>query len=122
MSTNAKIIFGYNDQFGNWIPTREFVRWSDGYSEMMIPQLKQFTTENGIDIKAFNDAMEYKNWKLEDITEDSYIYGQMNYHYYINESNTAKIRLTVLKEDNEFYSKFHVANMKVEFEELVLNE
>lgn len=122
MSTNAKIIFGYTDHMGYWNVEKEYVRWSDGYSEMMLPQLKEFTsTEKGVDIEAFNDAMEYNSWKLEDVTDDSYSYGQMNYHYYIDTSNRAKIRCTVLKEDGDFYSKYGVMNMVVE-RELVLND
>ena len=62
MSTNAKIIFGYKDQFGHWTVEHEFVRWSDGYSEMVLQQLKEFTnTEKGVDVEAFNEAME--EWK-----------------------------------------------------------
>ena len=123
MSTNAKIIFGYKDQYGHWTVEKEFVRWADGYSEMMLPQLKEFTsTEKGVDIEAFNEAMKYDSWKLEDITENSYQYGQMNYHYYICESNCARITCAVLKEDMDFYSKYGVDNMTVEFEEVVLNE
>ena len=122
MSTNAKIIFGYKDQYGHWTVEKEFVRWADGYSEMVLPQLKEFTTtEKGVDVEAFNNAMKYNSWKLEDITENSYQYGQMNYHYYIDESNRAKIRCTVLKEDSEFFNKYNVMNMVVE-QELILND
>ena len=122
MSTNAKIMFGYTDHMGYWNTTQVFIRWSDGYSEMMLPQLKEHTsTEKGVDIEAFNEAMKYDSWKLEDITENSYQYGQQNYHYYIDESNRGKIRCSVLKEDGTMFSKYGVINMKVE-QELVLNE
>ena len=119
MSTNAKIIIGYTDHTGYWNTTSEYVRWSDGYSEMVIPQLKEHITDKGIDINGFNDAMKYDSWKLEDITEESYQYGQMNYHYYIDQSNTSKIRVSVLKEDDSMFMKFTVMNMIVE-KELVL--
>ena len=121
MSTNCKIIFGYTDHNGYWQVTREFVRWSDGYSEMMIPQLREHTSkETGVDIETFNDAMEYDSWKLEEIpAEESYQYGQMNYHYYIDESNTTKIRVSVLKEDDAMFNRYGVMNMTVE-QELIL--
>lgn len=123
MSTNAKIIFGYTDHMGNWNTTKEFIRWSDGYSEAVIPQLKEHTsTEKGVDVEGFNNAMKYNSWKLEEIPpEDSYSYRQMNYHYYIDQSNHARILCSVLKEDYSMYGKFGVMNMKVE-KELVLNQ
>lgn len=118
MSTNCKVIFGYTDHNGYWQVTREFVRWSDGYSEMMIPQLREHTSkETGLNIASFNDAMEYDSWKLEEIPlEDSYQYGQMNYHYYIDQSNCNCIRVSVLKEDYSMYEKYGVCNMMVEQE------
>lgn len=119
MSTNAKIIIGYTDHTGYWNTTQEFVRWSDGYSEMVIPQLREHLTDAGIDIAGFNDAMKYDAWKLTDITDNSYEYGQMNYHYYIDQSNTNKIRVSVLVEDDAMFMKYNVMNMKVE-KELVL--
>lgn len=123
MSTNAKIIFGYTDHMGHWQNIKKFVRWGDGYSEAVIPQLKEFTSvETGVDIEAFNAAMKYDSWKLEEIpAEDSYSFGQMNYHYFIDESNTGRILCSVLKEDWSMYSKYNVMNMRVE-QELVLNE
>ena len=83
--------------------------------------MKEFTSaEAGFDIEAFNDAMPHDSWKLHKIPpEDSYSFRQQNYHYYIDESNWAKIRVSVLKEDNDFYNKFNVVNMIVE-QELVL--
>lgn len=121
MSTNCKVIIGYTDHMGHWNIIKEFVRWSDGYSEMMLPQIQQFTNrENGFDIEAFNEAMEYDSWRLTEIpSEDSYSYGQMNYHYYIDQSNTARILCSVLKEDWSMYSKYDVVNMRLD-KELVL--
>lgn len=122
MSTNAKIMFGYTDHMGYWNTTKVFIRWSDGYSEMVIPQLKEHTsTEKGVDVEAFNEAMKYDSWKLIDVTDDSYSYGQQNYHYYIDQSNRGNIRCSVLKEDDTMFSKYGVINMKVE-QELVLND
>jgi hypothetical protein len=121
MATNCKLIIGYTDHMGYWQTTQEFVRWSDGYSEMVIPQLKEHTSnETGVDIASFNEAMEYDSWKLQEIpAEESYSYGQMNYHYFIDQSNWNNIRCSVLKEDWSMYEKFNVCNMIVE-QELVL--
>ena len=121
MSTTAKIIIGYTDHMGYWNTTEEYVRWQDGYSEAVIPQMKEHTSsETGFDIEAFNDAMPHDSWKLNKIPpEDSYSFRQQNYHYYIDESNWAKIRVSVLKEDHEMFNKFNVMNMVVE-QELVL--
>ncbi|WP_458454407.1 hypothetical protein [Methanobrevibacter sp.] len=121
MSTNCKVIIGYTDHMGHWNITNEFIRWSDGYSEMMIPQIKQFTNEkNGFDIASFNEAMEYDSWRLTEIpSEESYDYGQMNYHYLIDQSNRGKILCSVLKEDWSMYEKYDVMNMRVE-QELIL--
>ena len=121
MATNAKLIIGYTDHYGNWIVEKEYVRWMDGYSEAVIPLLKEYTTpDKGVDVQAINDNVEYSSWKFEEI-EDCYSIGQMNYHYYIDQSNLAKIRCTVLKEDGEFFDKYGVMNMQVE-QELIIGE
>ena len=121
MSTTAKIIIGYTDHMGYWNTTEEYVRWQDGYSEAVIPQMKEHTSaDTGFDIEAFNDAMPHESWKLNKIPpEDSYNFRQMNYHYYIDQSNWNRIVCSVLKEDFSMYSKFNVMNMQVE-QELVL--
>lgn len=121
MGTNCKVIFGYTDHTGHWNTIKEFVRWMDGYSEMMIPQIREHTSEEtGFSIASFNNAMKYNSWKLEEIPpEDSYQYGQMNYHYFIDQSNRANIRVSVLKEDYSMYEKYNVCNMMVE-QELIL--
>ncbi len=121
MSTNCKVIIGYTDHMGYWNTTSEYVRWMDGYSEMMLEQIKEHTSiENGFDITAFNEAMPHKSWELKEIpAEESYQYGDMNYHYYIDDSNYARILCSVLKEDFSMYSKFNVMNMQVE-QELIL--
>ena len=123
MATNAKLIIGYTDHYGNWNTTEEYVRWMDGYSEAVIPLLKEHTTpDKGVDITAINDNVEYESWKFNEIPiKDCYKYGQMNYHYYIDQSNLAKIRCTVLKEDGEFFDRYGVMNMQVE-QELIIGE
>lgn len=122
MSTNAKIIFGYTDHMGYWNVIEEYVRWQDGYSEAVLPALK-YMVKFGLDIEDLNEKMgERRSWRFDRIKEeDSYNFGNMNYHYYIDKSNGAKICCTVLKEDSDFYSKFGVMNMVVE-KELVLND
>lgn len=118
MSTNAKLIIGYTDHMGYWNTTEEYVRWKDGYSEAVLPTLKKFTSaEKGLDIETLNNEMEHITWQFEKIKdEDRYSFGNMNYHYYIDQSNRAEIRCTVLKEDGKFYEKYGVMNMIVEAE------
>ena len=119
MATTCKLIFGYTDHMGNWNIEKEFYRHYDGYSEAVIPLLQKFTTaENGIDIDAMNKIAEYEGHKFE-LIEDCFDFGNTNYMYFIDESNRAKIRCTVLKEDNDFFNKYFVSNYLVE-RELIL--
>ena len=119
MSTNAKLIIGYTDHMGNWQVEKEYYRHYDGYSEAIIPLLQKHTSaEHGVDITAMNDEAEYDGHKWEEI-QDTFNMGTCNYHYYIDSSNRAKIKCTVLKEDSEFFNKYYVMNMLVE-QELVL--
>lgn len=116
MSTNCKIIFGYKDHMGNWNVEKEYYRHYDGYSEAVIPLLKKYTSaENGVDVPAMNEVAEYDGHKFEEI-QDSFGFGNCNYHYYIDQSNRGKIKCTVLKEDSEFFNKYFVMNMVVEME------
>ena len=120
MSTNCKLIFGYTDHTGNWNVEKEYYRHYDGYSEAIIDLLKAFTsTEKGVDVEAINKIAKYDGHKFEEI--EAYGFGDCNYHYYIDESNRAKIICTVLKEDGEFFNKYNVMNMVVE-QELILND
>ena len=119
MSTNCKLVFGYTDYMGWWIPQKTYYRHYDGYSEAVLPALKKFTSvEKGVDIDALNESMEYVSWEFEEVTDEDNI-GQMNYHYLIDDSNRGEIKCTVLKEDLEFSKKYCVGNMMVE-QELVL--
>ena len=119
MGTNCKLIIGYTDHMGWWIPQETYYRHYDGYSEAVLPALKEFTSaENGVDIPALNESMEYDSHKFE-LVEETFGMGNCNYHYLIDDSNRGKIKCTVLKNDLEFYKKYCVDNMRVE-QELVL--
>lgn len=119
MSTNCKIMIGYTDHCGWWHTEKGFYRHYDGYSEAIIPLLKEFTSvEKGVDINGMNDVAKYDSHKFEEL-ENPYEYGNTNYMYFIDQSNRGNIRCTVLKEDLEFSKKYNVDNMIVE-KELVL--
>ena len=119
MATTCKLIIGYVDNFGYWNVTEEYYRHYDGYSEAVLPLLKEFTTaDNGVDIDGMNAIAEYESHKFERI-EDGFNFGNTNYMYFIDESNRGKIRCSILKEDNDFFNKYLVSNYLVE-KELIL--
>lgn len=121
MATTCKIIFGYLDQWGHWYMTNSFYRHYDGYSEAILPHLKKHISSirNGEDIKVLinnmNNDVKTNSHKFE--YDDNF--GNTNYMYYIDASNRAKIKCTVLVEDNDFFEKYWINNYKIE-QELIL--
>lgn len=119
MATTCKLRFGYVDNWGYWITKEEFYRHYDGYDEAIIPHLKKHINSiknNGNDVNIFiknmNNDVESDGHKFEKDTG----FGNTNYIYYIDTSNRANIKCTVLSEDMEFYKKFGVNNYKIEME------
>lgn len=106
MSTSCKVIIGYTDHMGNWNTTEEYVRWSDGYIEAVLPILKEYKSE----FLNYNKTAEYNSWKFEKITDNEIINGE--YQYYLDISNSG-IRCTIIKLDWDFYSKYNVDSYKI---------
>ena len=115
MGTKCKLIFGYTDHTGWWNETEAYYRHYDGYTEAIIPLLK----EHGADVTTMNLEAKYEGHKWEKL-ENSYDgVTRPDYIYYIDCSNTNKIRCTVLQSDLSFYKKFGIDNYRV-YMELVL--
>ena len=119
MSTHAKLIKGYTDHMGNWIQDEKYYRNSDGYTEavkpLIIKYVKEVLVKTGADISEFikkwNADMEYRSWEWEEIKE--YGFGDCEYQYYLDTSNRAEIRVSIVALDWDFYGKYRVDSYKV---------
>ena len=102
MSTSCKLIIGYTNNTGYWNVSKEYIRWSDGYDEAIIPILKKYKGN----IAEINENMDYDSWKFELIKPNERIEGE--YLYYLDMSNTSKIRCSIVKLDWDFFEKYGV--------------
>lgn len=127
MSTHCKLVVGYTDHMGNWIVEDTFYRNSDGYIEAVKPLLLKYVKEvlicTGAEISEFiekwNEDMEYRSWEWEEIKE--YGFGDCEYQYYLDTSNRAEIRVSIVALDWDFYGKYGVDSYKV-VEEFTITE
>ena len=104
MATRAKICTGYTNHMNEWVFEEFFYQHFDGYPENILPILKDITI-------ALDEVFE----KLDDFSD----IGGVDFIYYIDESDQANIRCSVLEFDWKWYNRFVVDHYKI-VKELVL--
>lgn len=114
MSTNCKLVIGYTDHMGYWNVEKEYVRWMDGYQQAIKPLLQKHKQNI---VSYLDENAEYDSHKFTEIGYNDRISAE--WIYYLDVSNHAKIRCSIVALDWEFYSKYGVDSYKV-IEELVL--
>ena len=108
MATRCRLVYGWTNHMDRWEFQKSFIRWYDGYPEAIIPLLM----EHKADIGNMNNAVDDVSHEFCEL--ESFENGVTpDYIYYVDMSDTANIRCTVLGGDLEFYNKYGITNYKV---------